>query len=488
MPVFGLAPGTGIFVSCKKGSDMKNNISILIIFLFALQMNPVQSQPAIQLQEFATGFDQPLGIFHAGDSRLFIVEQAGYIRILENDGNLLPDPFLDISERVKSGGEQGLLGLAFNPDYADNGYFYVNYTDHDNKTHIARFSVSESNPDQADASSEFSILILDQPFTNHNGGNIAFGPDGYLYIGTGDGGSGGDPGNRAQDSLNLLGKMLRIDIKNGDPYTIPEDNPFISFSSVRGEIWAFGLRNPWRYSFDSETGDLWIADVGQNQYEEVNFQPTASAGGENYGWRCYEGNHAFNTMGCAASSAYTFPVHEYSHDATGGCSVTGGYVYRGDEFPAMQGYYFFSDYCNDKIWSLHENAGEWVLSEHGQYAGNNFSTFGEGVNGKLYVAGISSDRIYEITDSSSTQLGEHEKNGTFSVSPNPFSDHLLVKNKGLSEKAVSLKLFDHSGRLLLSRKMEENELKLELASLPAGFYLLQLTLAGNLQHFKLLKK
>ncbi|MDZ7743261.1 MAG: PQQ-dependent sugar dehydrogenase [Bacteroidota bacterium] len=440
------------------------------------------------MQDFATGFDQPLGIVHAGDSRLFVVEQSGYIRILEEDGNVLPDPFLNISERVKSGGEQGLLGLAFHPDYTTNGYFYVNYTDHDNNTHIARFSVSETNPDQADASSEFNILTLDQPYANHNGGNIAFGPDGYLYIGTGDGGSGGDPGNRAQDSLNLLGKMLRIDINNGDPYTIPEDNPFISVSGVREEIWAFGLRNPWRYSFDSQTGDLWIADVGQNQYEEVNLQPAASPGGENYGWRCYEGNHAYNTSGCASSSVYTFPVHEYSHDATGGCSVTGGYVYRGGEFPAMQGYYFFSDYCNDKIWSLHELSGEWVVTQHGQYSGNNFSTFGEAANGKLYVAGLSSGTIYEITDSSSTQLEEYEKNSAFSVSPNPFRDYVNIKNTGYSGQSVSLKLFDLSGRLCISMQLEKTEIKLELVALPAGFYLLQFSDGASIQHFKLLKK
>ena len=273
--------------------------------MLVLFVPTAKTQPSINLQQIATGFNRPVDIVHAGDNRLFIVEQNnGRIRIMDQDGNINPTNFLDIGSRVGStANEQGLLGLAFHPNYASNGYFYVNYTATNGNTNISRFTVS-ANPDVANANSEVILLTVSQPYNNHNGGGIKFGPDGYLYIGMGDGGSGGDPGNRAQNTTNLLGKMLRIDVDGGSPYSIPVDNPFVNNGSVSNEIWAIGVRNPWRFSFDRQTGDLWIADVGQGDWEEINMQPAASNGGENYGWRCYEGNIAFETAGCSSVSSF----------------------------------------------------------------------------------------------------------------------------------------------------------------------------------------
>src|SRR5690349_11300457 len=251
------------------------------------------ADPVPVLQPFVTGLINPVSITHAGDNRLFITEQAG--RIMIYDGTrLLPEPFLDIRNLVSSGNERGLLSLAFHPRYAQNGFFYVNYTNVSGNTVVARYSVSPADPNRANPSSAVLILGVNQPFANHNGGQMQFGPDGYLYIGLGDGGGGGDPGNRAQNLNDLLGKILRIDVDSGSPYAIPASNPFVGSTNVRGEIWSYGLRNPWRFSFDRETGDLWIADVGQGTWEEIDFQPATSIGGENYGWRRMEGSHCFN--------------------------------------------------------------------------------------------------------------------------------------------------------------------------------------------------
>lgn len=368
--------------------------------MLCLALGSAYTQPVNSLIPFASGFNNPVDIANAGDSRLFVVCRAGYVFIVGPEGNTNPVPFLDIDARVKSdGSEQGLLGLAFHPEYPDSGYFYVNYIGIGDSTHISRFNVNPSNPDLADAQSEKRLMTIYQPYANHNGGDLNFGPDGYLYIGLGDGGSSGDPGNRAQNPQEYLGKMLRIDVNHGDPYAIPESNPFYNNPSTLGEIWAFGLRNPWRFSFDRLTGDLLIADVGQSQLEEIDFQPASGEGGENYGWRCYEGNNPYNTVGCGTASLYTFPIHQYSHSL--GCSVTGGYVYRGSQFPGMVGRYFFADYCSNRIWTLYNNAGIWTSELFGQFAGNNFTTFGQDANGRLYVAGYSAGTIYLISDGSS---------------------------------------------------------------------------------------
>jgi glucose/arabinose dehydrogenase len=351
-------------------------------------------------QRIITGLARPVFVTAApGDtSRIFIVEQrsgsTGRIRIYDLTSNmLLGTPFLSIS--VSTSSEQGLLGMAFHPDYDSNGYFFINYTNQSGSTIIARYQVS-SNPNIANSGSAETVLTISQPYSNHNGGMIAFGPDGYLYIGTGDGGSGGDPGNRAQDITGqLLGKMLRIDV-DSLPFSIPADNPFVGVTGD-DEIWAYGLRNPWRFSFDRDTGDMYIADVGQNAYEEVDVQPANSTGGENYGWRCYEGDHAYNTSGCPGSGTMVFPVHEYSHGGSPyRCSITGGYVYRGSAIPDLQGAYFFGEYCSNQIWSFRWDGGGGITnledrtSELSPNAGSiaSISGFGEDASGNLYVCDL----------------------------------------------------------------------------------------------------
>ena len=331
-----------------------------------------------------------MDITHAGDERLFVVERAGRIKIII-DGSIHINNFLDITSKVNDNpNERGLLGLAFHPDYFSNGYFYVNYTMNNGDTRISRFSVA-NDPNTADPNSEMVIMEIDQPEWNHNGGGIKFGPDGYLYIGTGDGGSGGDPwgpiGN-GQNTQTLLGKMLRIDVNNGSPYSIPPTNPFVGNNDVLDEIWAIGLRNPWRFSFDKETGDLWIGDVGQNVWEEIDFQPANSTGGENYGWKCYEGTHNFSSN-CGTATNFVDPVHDFSHGNFEHCSVTGGFVYRGCENPDFVGHYIYTDFCSGVFWSLvPDGNGGWTNTQIANYGGYDISTFGEDVNGELYVAPI----------------------------------------------------------------------------------------------------
>jgi glucose/arabinose dehydrogenase len=354
--------------------------------------------PNISLVLTAGGFSHPVHITHAGDgsSRLFIVEQGGLIKIIKN-GSSLPTPFLDVSSLLKSSdGEQGLLSVAFPPGYGtDRQYFYIDYTGNQGvgDTVIARYHTT-ADPDIADPASGQTLLVVVQPFTNHNGGQLAFGHDGYLYIGMGDGGSGGDPLNNAQNPISLLGKILRIDVESQlDSYIAPPSNPFIGNAGYRPEIWALGMRNPWRFSFDRETGDFYIADVGQNSYEEVNVQPAFGTGGENYGWNIMEGFHCYSSASCN-QTGLTLPVVEYGH-SQGDCSITGGFVYRGQEFSALQGVYIYGDYCSGRIWGLRQAGGAWenklildsVLL---------ISTFGEDEAGNLYVADHAAGDIYKI--------------------------------------------------------------------------------------------
>ena len=351
----------------------------------------------VVLQPVVGNLTAPVAIAHAGDNRLFIVLQAGQI-VIWNGTSLLPTPFLDIRPLVLAGGERGLLGLAFHPDYAQNGFFYVNYTDRagNGDTIIARYTVSASDPNRADPASARILLTIDQPFSNHNGGQLQFGRDGYLYIGMGDGGSGGDPQNNAQNPARLLGKMLRIDVDGGDPYGIPPTNPFVGQAGVRPEIWATGLRNPWRFSFDRITADLWIADVGQGDVEEIDFQPASSRGGENYGWRIKEGSECFNPRNCS-SAGLVDPVVEYGH-TNGACSVTGGYVYRGSRTPRLTGTYIYGDYCNGVIWGAKRNASGAITTRVLIDTNLFISTFGEDANGEVYVADHNG-AIYRLVDS-----------------------------------------------------------------------------------------
>ncbi len=374
-------------------------MKLLFSVVFLLSFFNINAQ--LTLESYASGFSQPVDITNAGDDRLFVVQRRGLIRIVE-DGNILATPFLNLSSKVSGSiyNERGLLGLAFHPDYVTNGYFYVNYTKLNGDTRISRFSVA-NDPNTADPNSEVVIMEVDQPEWNHNGGCLKFGPDGYLYIGLGDGGGGGDNhgaiGN-GQNTQTLLGKMLRIDVDNGTPYSIPASNPFVGNNDVLDEIWAIGLRNPWRYSFDSETGDLWIGDVGQGVWEEIDFQLASSTGGENYGWRCYEGTHDYNGN-CGSAVDFVEPIHDYNHSGNPiDCSVTGGFVYRGCNNPDFVGHYIYVDYCSGRFWSIvSDGSGGWTKTQVANYSGYDISSFGEDVNGELYVARLTQGRIYKIS-------------------------------------------------------------------------------------------
>lgn len=408
-----------------------------------------------ELTPFASGFSAPIGITNAGDDRLFVIQQGGQIRIINTDGTVNQTPFLNVSSIITSGGEQGLLGLAFHPDYATNGRFFVNYTNPSGDTVIARYEVSD-NPDVAQTTGTV-ILTIEQPFSNHNGGDIHFGPDGYLWISMGDGGSGGDPFNNGQNINSLLGKMLRINV-DGDSYTSPADNPFVGTDGA-DEIWSYGLRNAWRFSFDRESGDVWIADVGQNAIEEINHQSSTESG-LNYGWRCYEGNNAYETSGCAAQETMTFPVATYPN-AGSRCSVTGGYVYRGSMYPNLAGKYFFADYCSGEIgWVDGEGNLEFISS-----AGGFVPAFGEGADGELYVA--VSGNIRKITG----QLSVNDLDKiTMSVYPNPVVNELNIQsNKSLDE----ISIYNIEGKLLNTFK--GNTQKINFSKYPKGVYLVTIT-------------
>jgi glucose/arabinose dehydrogenase len=343
-----------------------------------------QSRPAptqttggggMAFEEIADGLDSPLGIAltPSEPDRLYVVEQPGLVRVVEN-GKLLPDPFLDVRELVVSGGEQGLLSLAFDPDYESNRLFYVDYTDTNGDTRVVEYASGGSSP-----AKRRELLFVDQPYANHNGGQLAFGPDGRLYVGMGDGGAGGDPENRAQNLGEKLGKLLSLDVS--------ED--------VREKDWTiegYGLRNPWRFSFDRETGDLWIGDVGQGEWEEIDYTPADSPGLENYGWDVFEGTHAYEDKDPNPAGRLVMPVHEYNHDE--GCSVTGGYVYRGERVPGAQGRYFFADYCSGTVWSLVVESGK---ARDVEKVGtiDQLSAFGEDPTGELYAVSLDG-KLYEL--------------------------------------------------------------------------------------------
>lgn len=376
-------------------------ISSLIPATTLLAQNPV----TILLENFATGLIAPVDIAHCGDERLFIVEQAGRIMIVNPDGSVNPTPFLDIRTRVNdSGGEQGLLGLAFDPEYASNGRFYVNYTagSGNGSTRVSRFRVTEA-PNVADPDSEEILYTVVQPASNHNAGDLDFGPDGYLYIPLGDGGSGNDPWNNGQDLVaSALGDIVRLDVSGETGYTVPESNPWVNAGNdTLPEIWASGLRNPFRFGFDALTGDLWIGDVGQGQREEIDFWPAGDNSGPNFGWRCYEGNIATPgiTDDCPAASEFVGPVTDHTH-GDGWCSVIGGRVYRGTEFPRLFGRYFYTDYCPTPYFSLRpDGAGGWIREQaRPNNGGTGTSCIAENSALELFVANVNNGTIKRIVD------------------------------------------------------------------------------------------
>jgi glucose/arabinose dehydrogenase len=438
-------------------------MKIVVLFLMFYCLNFSYSQ-TIGLQSFATGFSRPLEITNAGDSRLFIVEQGGIIKILNADGTTNPNTFLNITGQVSTGGEQGLLGLTFHPNYTSNGFFYTNHTNLSGNTVITRYSVDSANPNLANASSGTILLTIAQPYANHNGGTLKFGPDGYLYIGMGDGGSGGDPENRAQNTNELLGKMLRIDVNSGTPYSIPATNPYVGTAGA-DEIWAIGLRNPWKFSFDKKLGNLWIADVGQNEIEEINVA-AASQSGLNYGWRCYEGNTPYNITGCPSQASLKFPLKTINH-STGACSVTGGYVYNGTVYPNFKGLYFFTDYCNPQIGMM---TSDGTVTYSIVFSGNNFSSFGEDINGELYVASLNNGTIFKITD---TSLGIDTFDKTqFLIYPNPTKSEIIIQ-KSNKNYPTEVTLFDIEGKMLLQQKTENKTTNsLKTTNLAKGVYIL----------------
>ncbi|MEN5308389.1 PQQ-dependent sugar dehydrogenase [Chryseobacterium cucumeris] len=445
-----------------------------LLFSISIFSSLIVNSQSINLEEFVTGLTSPVEITNANDSRLFVVQQDGIIKIIQPNGTINTTNFLNIGSKITFGGERGLLGLAFHPQYSTNGYFFVYYNNLSGNIIVARYSVSSTDPNVADPASEKILLNIPKPFDNHNGGSIHFAPDGKLWIITGDGGSGGDPNNNAQNKNVLLGKMLRIDVDATGPYNIPPDNPFAG-AGVDGadEVWAYGLRNAWKFSFDLTTGNAMIADVGQGAIEEINKMPITTAG-LNYGWRCYEGNNAYNTAGCAAQSTMTFPVAVYNHSG-GKCSITGGYVYRGSQYPSLQGKYFFADYCSSQIGMLDTNN---TITWTTPYSGNNFSTFGEDYQKGLYVADLSNGKIFKI---STGTLGTNENTlGAVKVYPNPASKEIFID--GVKDKKATLEIISAEGRKVMETDQIINGKAINISGIPAGVYYINLK-SGELKSY-----
>ena len=441
---------------------MKNTL-LLICAFFCLNT----FSQTIELEDFADGFSSPLALKNAGDERLFVVEQAGVIKIVDLNGTVNTTPFLDIQSIVNAGGERGLLGLAFHPEYQTNGRFFVHYSNSSGDTQISEFSVSTSNPGIANPNSEVMLLTVSQPFSNHNGGTIAFGPqDGYLYIGLGDGGGGGDTDNNAQNPTLLIGKLLRIDIdaqSGGNNYSIPSDNPFIGDPNTRDEIWATGLRNPFRFTMDPETNSIWIGDVGQNAREEVN-RANLSQAGLNYGWRCYEGNAPFNTSGCPDESELTFPVFDYSWN--GGGSVIGGYVYRGSEWADLYDQYIFAD-IDGMISTL--NTINLSYINQGQFPGT-WVGFGEDIYRELYIVNLGGS-ISRIVGAG-LNISENQSNNVI-IYPNPANDIVSIKLQ--TQVMEHLKISDVKGSIIYTETLQSNQKQLNTSSFAKGMYFITIT-------------
>ena len=462
----------------------------------------VNYSQTIGLQQFATGFTAAIELTHPlNDSRLFVVQQGGLIRIVNSNGTINSTPFLNLTSLISTTGtERGLLGLAFHPNYAANGLFFVNYTNTSGNTVIAKYSIS-ADPNVANTTGTI-LMTISQPASNHNGGTLRFGPDGYLYIGMGDGGGAGDTSGYAQNldlayanvvsnpSRIYLGKMLRIDVDTTAGalnYGIPPTNPFAD-QPGKAEIWAYGVRNPWKFSFNRSNGDLWIADVGQDSIEEIDKIPSPLPNTLlNFGWRCYEGNAVFSTsIGTCPAYASTYaPLTQYSHTAVR-CSITGGYFYSGTMYPNFQNKYFFADFCSAEIGYTTSGAITWAYD-----APNYLGTFGEDMNGELYVSinaaysPTTSSIIYKIIDTS-LSISEFEKNG-FSLYPNPAKTEVFIKNS-TGTRLSKVKVFDLTGKLVLTKAVENNETtpSVNIATLSSGLYLISVEdLTGNQYQSKL---
>ncbi len=417
--------------------------SISTFFLLLLCIPFTQAQQ-FNLVQFSSGFSNMIGLENSGDDRLFVIEQEGKIFIVDSTGAKTATPFLDITDRVHFKGEQGLLGLAFDPSYSTNGYFFVNYINKAGNTQISRFRVS-NNPNVANKNSEKFIINITQTYNDHKAGCTRFGPDGYLYIAMGDGDREGDPDSYSQNPMLLLGKMLRIDVHSGSAsYKIPPDNPFVDSANYKPEIWDLGLRNPWRWSFDALTGQMFIGDVGQDSLEEVDVE-AKDAGGNNYGWRCYEGTIPFDTAGCKPKKNYVLPKYEYSHvDTSGGdCCIIGGFVYRGTKYPSLYGKYIFTDYCSGLFRLLYKQGGNSRVQTVYDGSNSSYTCFGESANNELYVCNEINGTIYHITYGtvqSNIATGEKVGLNNFTFAPNPAKNNITITYNSNKTEQVAIKV------------------------------------------------
>jgi glucose/arabinose dehydrogenase len=427
-----------------------------LLYTFFLFTVPVFSQYQLEKAFPNLSFSNPIGIYESPDStnRLFVVEQDGIIKVFQNNpATTSAKDFLDISGMVTVGSETGLLGLAFHPDFKNNGYFYIDYTPTINgqlQTHISRFKVSNTNPDSADPSSELILISQNQPYSNHNGGQMAFGPEGYLYIGFGDGGSGGDPQGNGQSDTTLLGKILRIDVDHTNGlinYSIPPDNPFAgNTSGYKKEIYAYGLRNPWRFSFDKQTNSLWCGDVGQNNWEEIDIIEN----GKNYGWNIMEGFHCYSPANGCSTAGLTMPIWEYDH-SSGNCAIIGGFVYHGTDLPQLDGKFIFGDYCSRTIWALTFNPGVDTSASVIATTGSSIFSFGTDSNNNIYVC-ESDGNIYKLTQSVTnsnniSSLIRHNIQLQQNY-PNPFNPSTEIRYSIPSAMNVKIIIYDATGRMI----------------------------------------
>lgn len=447
------------------------------------------AQPTLQLVPLISNLSKPVDIVNAGDksNRLFIAEKTGKIRVYKK-GKLLAKPFLDLHDSINAVGVHGLLSIAFHPNYINNHYFFVYYTSKTGTLTLARFSTNTSNADTALKSSGVILIAISQPtdsLVEHNGGKLNFGKDGYLYLSIGDGSSeGGDAANFAQNKSSLFGKIIRIDVNNfsvAPYYTIPTDNPFVNDDTARKEIWMLGLRNPWRWSFDSKNGDTWIADVGQDSTEEINYKKFSISGGDNYGWRCYEGNSIYNNSGCASAKKYSFPVFEYYHNSgIGGYCITGGYVYRGKNFPAMQNYYICIDYISGNAWKI-KKTGSTLQVYAQQNLLTNITGFGEDEKLELYATCINGN-VYKVQAASafesSTLIAEAENNNNNFVFPTIVNNHII---NIFSKPFTQLNIFSITGKKVFAKKFSSytSPTKINLPQLSSGVYVVEVAGANT---------